>query len=290
MLKKIWNKLGDLRLTFWLLLAAAVLFFAGSFYANNNFSYTTTLNRMPVQEWLSRNASGNWHLSWWIPVLFVVMGLLGINTFICSYNRIASLLPLRHQLTFRRFFLKMTPSLIHCLFMAVMLGHLVTFTFGRWESIPLRKGKTVEFTRSVPDLKVDSMDVVFFSKDTSLSNRISQMSVQMSSSEGEKVKISYLEPVSYHGYHLIPEKKKKKKKCCEGGEKKAEPEIEIKNCNTSIIYHVAKKSDKKGKEGFILLAVYDPGLYIIIIAFFLILVLMLWYYVEIYLLNNKSKC
>jgi hypothetical protein len=125
--QKIWNIIGDIKISFVLLMAASATLFTGSIYAGGHFSLFRELNRLRVQDWLAVHMKAQPELAWWIPVLFVIMGALGLNTFICASNRVARLIPQRYALSSRKFFYLLVPSLIHFLFIIIMFGHLTTF-------------------------------------------------------------------------------------------------------------------------------------------------------------------
>src|SRR6056297_3026147 len=51
-MKKIWNFIADIRLTFWLLLSMAVTMGIGSYHALYNFSLFMTLDPAQIHKWL----------------------------------------------------------------------------------------------------------------------------------------------------------------------------------------------------------------------------------------------
>ena len=52
MLKKIWNLLGSLKLTFWTLNLITVTFVAGVFYSKYDYVFFESMNNAKFQEWL----------------------------------------------------------------------------------------------------------------------------------------------------------------------------------------------------------------------------------------------
>ena len=55
MIKNIWNKLGSLTLSFWLLITAAVLFIIGSIQTDIHGTVFKTINQVRVQDWIREN-------------------------------------------------------------------------------------------------------------------------------------------------------------------------------------------------------------------------------------------
>ena len=91
MIKRIWDFLGDIRLSFWLLLAAAALFLAGMFHSSFDYSYFRAMNELRIQDWLARELPSRPGANWWLPLLVCVLFLLGVNTVICTINRVIAL-------------------------------------------------------------------------------------------------------------------------------------------------------------------------------------------------------
>jgi len=276
MIRKTWNFLGDLRLTFWLLMAAIVMFLTGTFYTNNNFAFFNKMNEMRIQDWMVSYMPDNIGITWWLPLLLLVMALIGINTFICSWNRISALIPLYGQMTFRNFFHAISPSLIHVFFLTVMLGHLITFTTGSWERAPIQEGTALKINGS--EFTVLSVKNEFFPDSSKLAGRVSQTRVLMKSREFGTVELSYLNRVQFMGYDLHLDMQKMRKKDILKEEKNVMlvPEDQ-ENCNRAAVYNL-KNTSRQRKH--YLLAVSDPGLPVIVTGFSILLALMLWYFIE----------
>ncbi len=287
MLKKIWmfswNFLGDIRLSFYLLISAALFLLIGAFYSGMNYSYFSKLNEMRLQDWMIQRLAAEPGITWWLPLLLIVLVLLGVNTFICSWDRMSSLLPGRKEVSCRRFLNNITPSLIHYLFIIVMLGHAVTFMLGSWQRIPVKEGASIKISEDFPEFRIDSIENDYFPQDSPLKDRIRQTTVSMRSPKGESLELSFLNHLAFKGYHLHLDMVKKRK------DKRSRQEIieqqKKETCNKEDVYHL-KSNQKKKSRKLLLLVIDDPGLYIIISGFVMILILMFWYFVEIRKRNN----
>ena len=289
MLKKVcillWDFMGDLRLTIYLLISSALLFFTGAYYSNLEFTLLANLNEMRIQDWMTQYLISGLDKTWWLPLLIIVLAILGINTFICSWNRIRMLITHRNRMHLGAFMINLTPSIIHCLFLTVMLGHAMTSTLGSWQRISLEKGEVISISDQHPNLIVDSIESEYFPKDSNMRERIKQTTVKLKNKDGNIFQVSFLNYLSLKGYHLHLDMNKKRQK----GKDKKKPGSDInepETCNKAHIFHVTKRQERKTRKLF-LLVTDDPGLYIIITSFVLILILMLWYFIEYS--RKKSK-
>jgi hypothetical protein len=266
--KRIWDLLGDIRISFVLLMIASATLFTGSIYAGGHFSLFGEMNRLRVQDWLAVHIKAQPELSWWIPMLFVIMGALGLNTFICASSRIARLIPQRRALSPGKFFFLLIPSLIHFLFIIIMLGHLTTFSSAKWQTIQLKTGTSVALDGKNTLFEVQSIQDLLFPETSGLRNRISQTTVTLKNVNGNEIKLQYLQPVLIDGRFLFLDKIKEGKKA----PIEILPREDKETCNKAPVYMVKMKAKQ------LLLIVSDPGFYIIICGLTLIMCLMIWYY------------
>lgn len=285
MIKKIWNSLGDIRLTICLLLAAAALFFIGMLYSSFDFSYFKTMNEIRVQDWLMRELPSRPNVNWWLPVQFSVLSLLGINTVICTINRITELAAGAQKINYR-LILSLLPSMVHILFITVMIGHAVTITTGSWTRVQLHEGVNVTIDPSVPQLSVKRIEDEFFPENSLLSKRIRQTEVTFTEKNGKDIRVSYLDSIRYHGYRLQLDMVKQKPGSAHL-ERHAQIIDDTETCNKAETYRSRERRREKSQAVY-LLAISDPGLPVILTAFTLILILMTWYFIEMLRKRNGA--
>jgi len=275
-IKRIWNILGDIKISFVLLMAASATLFTGSLYAGNHYSLFNELNRLRVQDWVADHITLQPEMVWWIPVLFIIMACLGANTFICACNRVAALIGPRKSGSGFHFFHLLTPSIIHFLFLVIILGHLMTFTLGRWQTTPLKQQSRVELGEKKQMLRVQSIRDIFFPENSAMRDRIFQTTATLMNAEEKEIDLQFTKPAFIDGHYLFLDKIKERKK-----EKlETEPAENIQddeNCNKAYVY-IEKERDKQEGE-LLLLIVFDPGLYVIIFGLTSIMGLMIWYFV-----------
>ena len=265
--------MGDIRVAFILLMAASATLFTGAFYAGGNFTLFHELNRHRIQDWLPTQLSSQPELVWWIPLLFLVMGLLGVNTFICATNRMARLIRQRRTMAAGRFIYLMMPSLVHMLFIMIMIGHLTTFTTGTWQILPLVPGKLVTIDSVGAPYQVQRAEDRFFPQTSGLRDRIAQTTVTLVDANQETIQVQYNRPAFVDGRFFLLDKANKKKKRSE--KERILPSTSEETCNKAHVYVETNQARKGNRQ--LLLIVSDPGLAVIITGLTLIMVLMIAY-------------
>jgi hypothetical protein len=273
MVKRIWNVLGDTRIAFFLLFSSSATLLTGAFYAENNFSLFRELNRMRIQEWFPMHWSADPEKIWWIPLLFIFMTGLGINTFICASNRVARLLRQRCTWPAGKFFHLLIPSLIHFIFLIIMLGHLTTFGTGSWQSFPLKADGELVIAEGDRIYRVMEIRDRFFPDGSALHSRIAQTNVSLAAADGKATHLAYTRPVLTDGRFFLLDKVKSGKGAAK---RKILPQADKETCNKANVYVESDKQRKKGRQ--LLLVVSDPGLPLIISGLILIMILMVGYF------------
>lgn len=286
MIKKIWDSLGDIRLSFWLLLAAASLFLTGMVYASLDFSYYRAMNEIRIQDWLSRELPARPGANWWLVPLIGVLFLLGVNTVICTINRIRALMS-GHAKHDYRFMVSLFPSAIHILFITVMIGHAVTICTGTWKRVPLSEGASIRIDPSLPEMTVTKIEDEFFPENSRLFNRIRQTTVTLLNDSGGELRLSYLDDIRYGDYRLHLDMVKKK---TPGNHENRHAQMadSKETCNRSETFRSGERKREPAQEIY-LLAITDPGLPVILTAFSLILILMIWYFIETLRKREKNE-
>jgi len=283
MIKKIWHLLGDTRIAFLLLLAASATLLTGAFYAEHNFSLFRELNRMRIQDWLPAHWATELQRVWWVPLLFLFMTGLGINTFICASNRVVRLLRQRRTWPAAKFFHLLTPSLIHFIFLIIMLGHLTTFVAGNWQTLPLAADAAVPIAGDSRSYRVQDLRDQFYPDASDLHDRIAQTRVDLATADGKTIHLAYTRPVIADGRFFLLDKVKAGKGAAK---RKILPGADQETCNKAHVYVEADKKRKKGRQ--LLLVVSDPGLPLVVTGLTLIMVLMIGYFLFPPVGNDKN--
>ncbi|MCU0846187.1 MAG: hypothetical protein MUC76_14855 [Spirochaetes bacterium] len=276
-MKRILDILGDLRIAFWLLLSVAAVMWIGSMYAAADYALFNSMNGVRVQDWFAAKGMAAIGSTWWIVALFGIFALLGINTAACTARRVIALWPKRSEMPAKRFAVLLSPSIIHLLFIGMLSGHLLSFTALTQERAPLVEGATLDLA-GTGAFTVGAVRHRFFDEKSLLAGRIAQSTVEVSyMKDGVEttVPVEFLRSVSINGALLQLDMEKKKKS---GKPIVQNPADE--NCNKENNYNYAKLLEETRPQLFIV-ATRDPGLFILIPGFALVILTMGWYFYQI---------
>jgi hypothetical protein len=211
MLKTIWRFCGSVRLTFWILLLISCTLSAGSYYTKYYPKVFRPLNNLLFQDWFRTYGQEYSNCIWWLWVLFGLLTALGINTVVCTADRLYSLWSKRKQTDFKAFIFKVTPSLIHVCFLIILSGHLLSLISGMNTEI----STTPEVENILPgqaSISILDRTCDFYSSPALLKGLLKQCSVSLElQMPGEIIfkKISFLKPFFWRGlsFHLSRDKK-----------------------------------------------------------------------------------
>ena len=148
MFRTIWKSLANVRLTIYLLFGVALNLGVGAWHLKFYPQVFRPLNKMAFGEWLSAYSSGH---SWWLFTLLLLLLLLGINTGACTFDRIVELWGKRKEYSRRRFFLFLTPSLVHLFFLVALAGHALSLFSVNHKEFPFKPGDTI----NLPSLTIE---------------------------------------------------------------------------------------------------------------------------------------
>ncbi|BBO90157.1 hypothetical protein [Desulfosarcina ovata] len=279
-MKRIWTVLGDIRVAVVLLMMASATLFTGTFYAGRNFVLFSEMNRQTVQAWLAMNLSARPETVWWVPVLFVIMGALGLNTFICATNRFVQIVAKRQSLTRGRFVYLLIPSMVHFTFIIIMLGHLTTFVTGSWQTLSLETNQRFTVDGSPTPYRVQAIEDRYFPAPSAMGDQISQTVVTLSDADQDVITLRYGRPVRVDGRFFFLDKIKQKRRT----KTRIAPPADDPTCNQAEVFNNPGKTPKRSDQ--LLLVVSDPGLAVILCGLALILCLMTGYFL-VQTANNR---
>ena len=253
MFKRLWNFFADVRVTFWVLLSISSVLMVGSFYIKYYPRIFRPLNRFLFQDWYRLYGEGNLLKLWWLFILIAILIVLGLNTAVCTLNRLKSLWLGRKQMGLRKFSLKVTPSLIHICFFIMLSGHFLTMVTGYTDVTPVEQGKDISVSKETT-VEILDQQCYYRSSPASMRGLVKQCTVTLKSDTAgvhEYRQVGILEPAFLHGYS----------------------------------FHLGM--DKKSEVPRLTLTVKrDYGLRLILAGFFILTVLMLWYFPQLQK-NNK---
>jgi len=266
MVKKIWDFISGLNLTFYSLSALTALFFIGFFYSYFNYSFFEAIDHTPIQDWLIGNISMPWQI-WWVAGIMIVLTVLSINTVTCSLSRIKALWTSRGGYgpwTLARLFI---PSVIHILFIIMLAGHLLTFSAGSRLRMPIMDGASIPLPdkSTIEVLKISHLN---YPKKSLLKDRIAQSTVRfrlLSGGAEKDMTVSFLDP-AYTGNYFIHADIEQKKR----------PDSRV--CTKATVINTSRMEP----ESYLTIT-KDPGVFIILATFGIMIILMITFYI------NKNK-
>ena len=282
MLKRIIDITGSLTLTFYLLAGVILTFGIGAIYASLDYSFFENMNTMRIQVWFRLFGLGSPHKSWWIIALFFFFSVLGLNVVVCALRRITDIWSVRKNYSMKGFMVLFSPTLIHLVFIAMLSGHLLTFTGIEMQNIPIDEGSGL----SLPDgtqVKIEKIKHYYFDESSLLKDRVRQTDVTASyphAGESKKVLINFLKPAFLNGYRLHLDMKKIR----------IPDQPVVKNpldetCNKERHF---KKEEQRSveKPQISVIVTFDPGIYVIIPGFAAVILLLLFYFYNVYTVKN----
>ncbi len=277
MLKKLLERIGDLRAAFWLILLAAADMAVGAVYAALNYQFFDQMNGWRVPEWFLSVGVRHLGRTWWIPLLFLLFLLLGVNTAACILNRCLALWPRRRQMGAWRFFQTAIPTLVHAVFLVILAGHLLTFTTQSFRRYPLQEGQTLNVP-GLPAVRVSSVRIERFPDGSLMAQRIRQARVTLALLAGDSapVVLRFLEPAEFGGLtlHLDLQREPKNKLSA----KPLPPDPRDANCNKEHLFRVGPDQPPATMPRLWLVVSRDPGLGALLWGFGVIIVLLALFY------------
>ena len=275
--KKLLERIGDLRAAFWLILLAAADMAVGAVYAALYYQFFDQMNGWRVHQWFFSVGINHLGRTWWIPLLFLLFLLLGINTAACILNRCLALWPRRRQMGAWRFFQTAIPTLVHAVFLVILAGHLLTFTTQSFRRYPLQEGQTLDVP-GLSKIRVESVRVERFPDDSLMAQRIRQARVTLAPVSGNHapVVLRFLEPVAVGGQtlHLDLQREPRNKQSA----KPLPPDPRDANCNKEHLFRLGPNQPPATVPRLWMVVSRDPGLGTLLGGFGVIIVLLALFY------------
>lgn len=146
-------------------------------------------------------------------MLLGLLTALGINIFACTTDRIYSLYSLRKEMSFKEFFFKITPSLIHMCFLIILSGHLLSLVTGFNRDVAITT-EAKNTCLAQPNIHVINRECDFYDSPEVLKGYLKQCTVYLELQKAEEMtikQISFLKPVLWESlsFHLTMDKKAK---------------------------------------------------------------------------------
>ena len=124
-----------LKTAFGLFFAFIILAVAGSFILTGNLAFFSGIDEAPLFRWLAQNRDIG--LTWWIYLMIVMLTGLAVSTLFCTAESLMKGMWRQNPV------LRLSPQVMHAGVLFIMLGHLLTASFGFKMDLQLKKGETL---------------------------------------------------------------------------------------------------------------------------------------------------
>jgi len=197
-MKALWKTLVAPRLAIVLSLLIVADVVVGTFTLSENPDFFAAAEQEVFFRWLAQTGIENLSATWWIYLLLVLIGLLGLGTVACVADALAGLIG--HRRNRRIITRRLLSQAVHVGFVLLAIGHLVTSSTGfRSAGNRLFEGQTIAMPGGQGlSLRLDRVDV-----DTSGRGAMERMDAALSLMSGEQVIRQHLtrlnKPLLYRG-------------------------------------------------------------------------------------------
>ncbi len=126
-LTKIWQWLGSIKLTIVVLLLLVVDMVIGYWCLDRRTTIFQPLGDVGLFQWTSTYGLHNLLFTAWFFVLLRLLAVLVINTFVCTTEKVITLLSRKRSLPLGRFWLRLAPHIMHYAIIVVLAGYLSSY-------------------------------------------------------------------------------------------------------------------------------------------------------------------
>ncbi|MFZ5453865.1 MAG: cytochrome c biogenesis protein ResB [Thermodesulfobacteriota bacterium] len=208
--RRLWNFLGNLDLAVILLLAVSLHLLVGYFYFNAFPAVFRPLTHMMLPDWMLTVAWANLQVTWWFFTFLLLMTALGVNSFVCTTDKIAKIITnYASYPNGLRFMIRLSPHLIHYAVLVILVGHLTLVTVGiNSQHNILRLDSRVSLPGSPYHLQLKKLDVRYYDKSAMIAyqGRAIDATADIAVADGrgrtEIIRLRFNQPCWHRGYSL----------------------------------------------------------------------------------------
>jgi hypothetical protein len=125
--KYVWRKLGGINFTVWLCFLLTLDLGFAYFTLEKNLPVFAPLGDVGLFKWAATYGLYNLKATAWFFILMILLALLGVNTFICTTDRV---LPLLNKEARRPgWFMRLGPHVMHYAVLVILSGYLCSYVF-----------------------------------------------------------------------------------------------------------------------------------------------------------------
>ena len=204
----LWQKLGSIHFTVVLCLLLTTDLTVGYVCLNRRTSLFSPLNDIGLAPWINTYGVNNLTHTFWFFLLLVLLTLLCINTFICTTDRVVSLMAKRANFDRRRLIFKFAPHIMHYAMIVILIGYLCSYLFAQvLDTRTLVPGVPLALPGTNARITLMELDSVYYHSDRlpAFEKRVLRPRARLMVSDGEhrrSVVLGCMQPLRYRGYLL----------------------------------------------------------------------------------------
>jgi hypothetical protein len=209
MFRTLWHKAGSVRLTVVLCLLLAADLAWGYFCLKDRCPLFAPLNEVGLAAWIDTYGRHNLIHTAWFFILLELLAVFGLNTSVCTTDRVAALLGRRTQMGASRLFFKLAPHLMHCALILILAGYLGSYLFARvLDTHTLVPGGSMTLPDTAVQVAFIAFDPVYYPGERlpAFKNRVleprARLAVTKAGQTDERV-LSLNRPVWVNGYGIF---------------------------------------------------------------------------------------
>lgn len=160
LLKNIWHWAGNIYVTLGILCFMILDLLNGYFMLKYHGHLFEPINDLGFIKWALTYGTESLGKTAWLFILVVFLALLGVNTFVCTTDRVIKLWQNRHKFQrVSRFVLRFGPHVMHYSMLIMFFGYLVSYLFSvTYPGKVLLPGRTIQVSNieiTLDDLSID---------------------------------------------------------------------------------------------------------------------------------------
>jgi len=209
----LWNKAGSIHLTVVLCLLLTVDLAFGYICLNRNTTLFAPLNDIGLAEWMGTYGRYNLEKTAWFFILMLLLGLLCLNTFVCTTERVLRLLRFRAQQPRShrglRFYFRFAPHVMHYAVIIMLAGYLCSYLFAHvLDTRTLIPGASMSLPGSKARIEFSAYEPQYYSAGRleSFKDRVLKPVARLRLVNGghrETAVLGYNRPVWFKGYGIF---------------------------------------------------------------------------------------
>lgn len=208
-MRLIWSKLGSIHLTVILCLLLAIDLTIGYICLNRRTILFAPLNDIGLATWIQTYGKYNLVYTMWFFVLLGLLTLLCVNTFVCTTDRVASLINRRRHFTPGRLLFKFAPHIMHYAMIVILSGYLCSYLFAQvLVSRTLIPGVPFNLPGTDARIILVELDPLYYEGDRlpAYENRVLQPRAKLRIADGNQQQsalLNFNRPLRCHGYSIF---------------------------------------------------------------------------------------